>query len=103
MDALTALPGVGRKTANVIRGAAFGKPAVIVDTHNKRVSTRLGLTTNADPDKIEADLASIVPEKNQTLFSHLMVFHGRNICKAPKPLCPKCPVNNLCPYPDKTK
>jgi len=103
MDALTSLPGVGRKTANVIRGAAFGRPAIIVDTHCKRVTARLGLTKNTDPDKIEQDLSKIVPEGNWTLFSHLMVFHGRNICKAPKPLCPRCPVIKLCPYPDKTR
>ncbi len=103
MDALTALPGVGRKTANVILGAAFGKPAIIVDTHMKRVSGRLGLTDETDPDKIEADLRKLLPESKWTNFSHTIVFHGRNICVARKPKCPDCPVNRLCPWPDKTK
>jgi endonuclease-3 len=102
MDALTALPGVGRKTANVIRGAAFGKPAIIVDTHMRRVSGRLGLTDNTDPDKIEIDLQKLLPEDDWTRFSHTIVFHGRNICIARRPKCPDCPVVTLCPYPTKT-
>jgi endonuclease III len=102
MEELTSLPGVGRKTANVVRGAAYGKPAIIVDTHFKRVTARLGLTKNTDPDKIEADLVKLIPEEKQTMFSHAIAFHGINICKAPKPLCPKCPVIDMCTYPKKT-
>ena len=102
MDALTALPGVGRKTANVIRAAAFDKPGIIVDTHMRRVAGRLGLTDNTDPDKIETDLQKLLPEDDWTRFSHTIVFHGRNICIARKPNCPDCPVTTLCPYPTKT-
>ena len=103
MDALTALPGVGRKTANVILGNVFGRPAIIVDTHMKRLMARLGFTGNDDPDKIEADLIEIIPEERQTMWSHLIVFHGRTICQAKRPLCPQCRINSLCPFPDKTK
>lgn len=102
MEDLTALPGVGRKTANVIRGSCFGKPAVVVDTHMKRLSNRLGLTTNDNPDKIEADLVKLIDEEVQTMFSHTIVFHGRNVCIARKPKCPDCGINDLCPYRDKT-
>jgi endonuclease-3 len=103
IDALTALPGVGRKTANVILGNVFGRPAVIVDTHMKRLMARLGFTGNDDPGKIESDLVEIVPAEHQTMWSHLVVFHGRTICQAKKPLCPQCRINSLCPFPNKTK
>jgi len=103
MEALTALPGVGRKTANVIRGNCFGKPAIIVDTHCIRLSHRLGFTANTDPDKIEADLMKVVPEEHWTMWSHIIVFHGRKTCTARKPACPVCVITALCPYPDKTK
>ncbi len=103
MADLTALAGVGRKTANVVLGNCFGAPALIVDTHFKRLSTRLGFTREKNPAKIEDDLAKIIPEKKQTMWSHLMVFHGRNTCTARKPKCPECPIRNLCPYPEKTK
>jgi endonuclease-3 len=103
MDKLTSLRGVGRKTANVILGNCFGKPAIIVDTHCMRVSQRLAFTANKNPEKIEADIGKIIPEERQTMWSHLMVFHGRNICKAPKPLCRECPIISLCPFPEKTK
>jgi len=103
MEELVKLPGVGRKTANVILGVAFGLPGVIVDTHVRRVSARLGFTKHTDPDKIEQDLMRVVPEERWTQFSHLLVFHGRNICAARKPKCPECPVNELCPFPKKTK
>lgn len=107
MDVLWNLPGVGRKTANVILGTCFGVPAIIVDTHALRLSGRLGL---ADPhnvekkyaDKIEKELAEAAPEKDWTLFSHLITFHGRRCCYAPKPECPRCVVNALCPYAEKT-
>jgi endonuclease-3 len=102
-DALLALPGVGRKTANVLLGNAFGIPAIGVDTHVARLSQRLGLSRNTDPDKIEADLVAIVPRKQQVRFCHLLQFHGRRICVARKPKCPECTVQRLCPYPHKTK
>lgn len=102
MEELVALPGVGRKTANVILGACFNTPGIIVDTHVRRVSGRLGFTKNTDPPKIEQDLMKVVPQDKWTMFSHLLVFHGRNICVARVPKCPICPVNDLCPYPKKT-
>jgi len=103
MEELTELPGIGRKTANVILGNAFGVPGLVVDTHVKRVSNRLGLTVNSDPVKIEADLCALIPKKEWTDFSHRMIFHGRRICQARKPKCPECPVLKLCPYEDKTE
>ncbi len=98
VDELTSLSGVGRKTANLIVGDAYGQPAVIVDTHVKRVSARLGLTTEKDPTKIEFDLREILPQEESTHFNHLIVAHGRAICKAPTPLCDRCPILGLCPY-----
>ncbi len=98
IDELVALPGVGRKTANVVLGNAFGiDEGVVVDTHVRRVSGRLGLTEHLDPEKIERDLLGIVPEKERTLFSHLLIFHGRRVCKARKPDCPDCVLNHVCP------
>jgi endonuclease-3 len=97
MDELTSLPGVGRKTANVILGNCFGVPAIMTDTHLNRVSQRLGLTDNDNPDKIESDLVRIIPGEKQTLYSHVIGEHGRSICKAKKPLCPGCVINTLCP------
>jgi len=97
IDELVALPGVGRKTANVVLGGAFGRPAIACDTHVIRLSRRLGLSENSDAVKLEFDLAEIVPKKNWTLFSNLLIFHGRNICKARKPECPSCPIANHCP------
>ena len=96
-DLLT-LRGVGRKTANLIVGVAYGQPAVIVDTHVKRVAYRLGLTKQKDPDKIEMELREIIPVEDSTHFNHLIVSHGRAICKAPKPLCSACVLLELCPY-----
>ena len=101
-DALLTLPGVGRKTANILLGNAFAIPAIGVDTHVARLSQRLGLTTATDPDKIEADLVRIVPSRNQIRFCHLLQFHGRRVCNARRPNCPECVINRLCPYPDKT-
>lgn len=98
IDDLVRLNGVGRKTANLIVGVCYGKPAVIVDTHVTRVSQRLGLTTQKDAAKIENDLRAIVPEKDQTHFNHLIVAHGRAICKAPTPRCEICPLIELCPF-----
>ena len=98
MAELVALPGVGRKTANVVLGNAFGvDEGVVVDTHVRRVSNRLGLTTEQDPEKIERDLLPLVPEGERALFSHLLIFHGRRVCKARKPLCPECVLNDVCP------
>lgn len=98
IDELVKLSGVGRKTANLIAGVCYGQPAVIVDTHVTRVSQRLGLTREKDPVKIEMDLRAIVPESEQTMFNHLVVAHGREICKAPTPRCEVCPLIELCPY-----
>ncbi|MFQ5882281.1 MAG: endonuclease III [Candidatus Methylomirabilales bacterium] len=97
-DLLT-LPGVGRKTANILRGNAFGLPAIGVDTHVARLAGRLGLTTQTDPDKIELELNPMVPDKAQVRFCHLLQAHGRTICLARKPNCPACPINQFCPYP----
>ena len=101
MEELITLPGVGRKTANVVLGNCFNKPAIIVDTHVKRVSARLGLTDKKDPDKIELELAETVPEQDHTLFSMVVTFHGRYTCVARKPHCGECVVETLCPSPDK--
>ncbi len=97
IEDLTALPGVGRKTANVILGNAYGIPAMVVDTHVKRVSGRLGWTRHRDPVKIEADLCSLLPRERWTDTSHLLIWHGRGICKALTPQCSICPVAHLCP------
>ncbi|OHB62001.1 MAG: endonuclease III [Planctomycetes bacterium RBG_13_60_9] len=97
MDELVTLPGVGRKTANCVLGNAFGRPAIMCDTHVIRLSRRLQLSENSDPVKLEFDLADIVPKKDWTLFSHLLILHGRNICIARKPKCPVCPIAEHCP------
>ena len=101
MPELVALPGVGRKTANVVLGNAFGtNEGIVVDTHVRRVSNRLGLTESQDPVKIEQDLMGVVPEEDWTIFSHLLIFHGRRTCKARKPDCPNCVLNHICPSAD---
>src|SRR5438105_3448542 len=98
MEELTALPGVGRKTANVVLGNAFKKNVgIVVDTHVARVSGRLGLTANSDPVKIEQDLMKLIPQKEWTVFSHRLIYHGRQICIARKPKCSECRLNELCP------
>ena len=98
MEALVRLPGVGRKTANVVLGNAFGQNAgVVVDTHVARLSTRLGLTRHTDPTKIEPVLMKLVPQKDWTLFSHWLIFHGRRRCQAVRPDCPNCELKDLCP------
>src|SRR6266571_7820239 len=102
-EALTALPGVGLKTANVLLGNAFGEQAIAVDTHVFRVSQRLGLARSNDPDEIHDQLVAVLPAPEWTLATHLLTTHGRRICAARKPLCPLCPVKRLCPWPDKTR
>ncbi len=98
LDALTALPGVGRKTANVVLGNAFGIPSgVVVDTHVKRLSYRLGLTDANDPERIEADLMDLLPRSSWIDFSHRMIHHGRQVCQALRPRCGNCPIEALCP------
>jgi endonuclease-3 len=98
MPELLTLPGVARKTANVVLGTAFGKnEGVVVDTHVARLSKRLGLTAQTDPVKIEQDLMILVPRDDWTMFSHLLIFHGRLCCFAQRPQCARCPVNELCP------
>lgn len=98
MDELTALPGVGRKTANVVLGTAFGiDVGIVVDTHVKRISNRLGLTTHSDPEKIERDLMKVVPQSDWTPFAHLLIYHGRQICIARSPKCEICPIAPECP------
>ena len=102
-DDLIELPGVGRKTANILLGNAFGQPAIGVDTHVMRLSQRLGFTRHDDPNKIEADLTAIVPRKEWTHFCHLLQYHGRRVCVARTPRCPECVIATLCPYRNKTK
>ncbi len=97
MDELLSLPGVGRKTANLVLGDVFGIPGVVVDTHATRLSNRLGFTTNKDPYKIELDLMKILPKDKWSYFCHCLVEHGRAYCKAQKPNCEKCPVGEFCP------
>ncbi len=97
MEELVALPGVGRKTANVVLGNAFGKPAIACDTHVIRLSRRLALSENSDAVKLEFDLAEIVPKKSWTLFSHVLILHGRNVCNARKPKCENCRISKHCP------
>ena len=104
MKDLTSLPGVGRKTANVLLGNAFDTPGITCDTHVIRLSRRLALSANSDPVKLEFDLMEIVPRRKWggwSLFSHLLIWHGRNICKARKPDCPNCPIAKHCPAANK--
>lgn len=98
MDQLVALPGVGRKTANVVLGNAFGKnEGVVVDTHVQRISGLLKLTRETTPEKIERDLMALVPRKDWTIFSHLLILHGRKTCIARRPRCEVCTINRWCP------
>ena len=102
LEKLVTLPGVGRKTANVVLGTAFGKPGIVVDTHVGRISRRLELTRHQDPVKVESDLMDIVPRSDWSDFSLRLIFFGRQYCTARKPKCPDCPLKSQCPYPDKT-
>jgi endonuclease-3 len=98
MDELLELPGVARKTANVVLGNAFGiKAGVVVDTHVARLSHRLGFSQEKSPEKIEQDLIKLVPRKDWVIFPHLMIYHGRKVCKARNPLCAECVIEKYCP------
>jgi len=101
IEDLTSLPGVGRKTANVILGAVFGIPAMVVDTHVARISRRLGLTKQKDAAKIESDLVKIIPKADWNDFSLWLIYFGRAVCNARKPDCPACFLKDLCTWPDK--
>jgi endonuclease-3 len=103
LEELVTLPGVGRKTANVILGNAFDTPGIVVDTHVHRVSQRIGLTKKDNPVKIEFDLMEIVQREEWTHFSNLLIWHGRRNCIARKPLCEECPIRKLCDYGSKIK
>ena len=96
MEELTSLDGVGRKTANIIIGDVYGKPAIVIDTHAKRLANRMGLTENSDPTKIEFDLMKIVPPQTSADFCHKLVYHGRAVCKAIKPRCDICEIAHIC-------
>ena len=98
IEELAALPGVGRKTANVMFAHWFGKPAVVVDTHFRRVATRLGLTDATDPDRVEAQIRALVPERHQSELSAVVNYHGRHCCRARRPACERCVVARRCPY-----
>ncbi len=98
LEELIQLAGVGRKTANVVLGAAFGKPGIVVDTHVARISGRLGLTRSQTPEKIELDLMALIPKKSWNVFCLRLIYFGREICKARKPGCPSCPLLHLCPF-----
>ena len=98
MESLLKLPGVGRKTANLLLNECFGIPGIVVDTHAKRLSQRIGLTKNEDPEKIEYDLMRIIPKEKWGQFCHLLVSHGREVCKARKPLCSQCEIRDYCDY-----
>jgi endonuclease-3 len=102
VEGLVQLPGVGRKTANVVAGNCYGIPAIIVDTHFKRVIGRLELSDETNPDKIEFSMLDLVPEEKRTRFSMVVNEHGRRVCAARKPLCPDCSISDLCPFADKT-
>ena len=97
LEELVLLPGVGRKTANVILGTAFGVPGITVDTHVQRLSRRMGLSRQDHPEKIEDDLMKLIPKKDWTMFSHRMIFHGRQVCSARKPKCESCTLAKICP------
>ncbi len=97
LDTLVTLPGIGRKTANVVLGTAYGVPSIVVDTHVRRVANRLGLTREDDPTKIEMDLRNLLPPASWTHFTHRLIHHGRRICHARKPRCEECPLAPHCP------
>jgi endonuclease-3 len=98
MEELVELPGVGRKTANLVLGVCFQTPGLVVDTHVARLAGRMGLSAERDADRIERDLAALLPRRNWTAFSHAMIFHGRRICSARAPRCEACPIFDDCPF-----
>jgi endonuclease-3 len=102
MEDLVELPGVGRKTANVVLGTWFGQPALPVDTHVTRLVGRLALTTAQSAEEIERDLHGLLPEAEWTAFSHAMIWHGRRVCTARAPACDRCPLRTECPHPQRT-
>ncbi|WP_116026589.1 endonuclease III [Thermomonospora umbrina] len=97
LDDLVTLPGVGRKTANVVLGNAFDVPGITVDTHFGRLSRRFGWTSETDPDKVEREIGDLIPRKEWTVLSHRLIWHGRRICHARRPACGACPLSRLCP------
>ncbi len=101
MEELISIPGVGRKTANVLLGAAFGKSGIVVDTHVKRVANRLSMTHSSNPEQVEHDLQSVFPEAQWTGVSQRLLLHGRYVCLARKPRCPMCPIHDLCEWEGK--
>jgi endonuclease-3 len=103
LDDLVGLPGIGRKTANVVLGTWFGIPGITVDTHVTRLSGRLGLTAKTDAVKIERDLMELIPEKDWTFSSHALIWHGRRVCKARSPLCGACGLARDCPWPARNR
>ncbi len=103
LEELVRLPGVGRKTANVILGVCFDVPGVVVDTHVTRLAERMGLSREREPERIERDLMTLVPEKHWTRLSHALIFHGRRICTARAPACEACPLPPDCPYPRRAR
>jgi endonuclease-3 len=103
LEELVKLPGVGRKTANVVLGAAFGIPGIVVDTHVARISNRLGLTANKNPVKVERDLMNLIPRRSWNDFCLRLIFFGRSTCTARNPKCPSCRLKKLCPWPHKTR
>ena len=103
MDELLKLPGVGRKTANLLLGDVFNKPAIVVDTHAKRITKLIGLTDNTDPTKVEMDLKKIVPPEYGSTFCHCLVYHGRAICVANRPKCSECGLKEICRHGEKVE
>jgi len=101
LEELTTLPGVGRKTANMVLGNAFGIPGIAVDTHVLRVSNRLGLADSDDPQEVEAQLARRIPREKWTAFGNALILHGRHVCTATKPECGRCPLASACAWPQK--
>jgi endonuclease-3 len=101
LEALTRLPGVGRKTANMVLGNAFGVPGIAVDTHVLRVSNRLSLADSGDPGKVEEALMRQIPKSQWTFYSNAIILHGRQVCTAKKPLCGRCPLFSVCGWPEK--
>lgn len=97
LEDLVTLPGVGRKTANVVLGNAFGVPGITVDTHFGRLARRFGWTDQTDPDKVEREVGELIPKREWTMMSHRLIWHGRRICHARRPACGVCPLAALCP------